>query len=156
MAEIERKWLVQQVPAEVEGGRWNVALLEQGYLAITDEVEVRVRRTDGGPARLTVKSSPALSRVEEELDLEDGAFDRLWPLTDGRRLVKHRYSREVQPGLVLELDVYDGDLDGLATLEVEFADEAAATAYAPPEWAGAEVTGQAAYANQALAAHGRP
>ena len=156
MAEIERKWLVEQVPAEVEGGRWNVALLEQGYLAITDDVEVRVRRFDGKHAKLTVKSSPALARVEEELDLEDRAFDRLWPLTEGRRVVKHRYSREVQPGLVLELDVYDGDLNGLATLEVEFADEAAAGAFTPPEWAGRDVTGEAAYANQALAVHGRP
>lgn len=156
MAEIERKWLVDEVPAEVEGGRWTVALLEQGYLAITDDVEVRVRRLDGGEARLTIKSSPALSRVEEELALEDGAFDRLWPLTEGRRLVKHRYSREVQPGLVLELDVYDGDLSGLATLEVEFADEAAAAAFVAPEWTSREVTGQAAYANQALAARGLP
>jgi adenylate cyclase len=156
MAEIERKWLVDELPSELEGGRWNVARLEQGYLAITDDVEVRVRRHDGAQARLTVKSSPALARVEEELDLPDGAFDRLWPLTEGRRLVKHRYSRETEPGVVLELDVYDGGLEGLATLEVEFADERAAAGFTPPDWVGREVTGDAAYANQTLAVDGRP
>jgi adenylate cyclase len=155
-AEIERKWLVERVPPEVEGGRWDTRKLEQGYLAVTDDVEVRVRRADGHDAWLTVKSSPALSRVEEELVLDAGAFDRLWPLTEGRRLVKHRYSREADRGVLLELDVYDGGLDGLAVLEVEFASEEAAGAFTPPDWAGREVTGDGAYANQSLALHGLP
>jgi CYTH domain-containing protein len=42
------------------------------------------------------------------------------------------------------------------TLEVEFADEARAHAFTAPDWVGAEVTGDKAYANQALAVHGRP
>ncbi|WCB92905.1 Inorganic triphosphatase [Baekduia alba] len=154
MAEIERKWLVRTLPSTLE--RWPSSRLEQGYLAITDDVEVRVRRFDGDAARLTVKSSPALSRVEEEMALEDGAFDRLWPLTEGRRLVKVRHTREDAPGVVFELDLYEDALDGLVTLEVEFADEAASERFAPPPWAGREVTGDKAYANQTLAVHGRP
>jgi adenylate cyclase len=155
-AEIERKWLVENVPPEVEGGRWDTRKLEQGYLALSDSAEVRLRRADGGPAWLTVKSAPGLSRVEEEVVLEDGAFERLWPLTEGRRLVKHRYSREADRGVVLELDVYEGGLEGLAVLEVEFASEEAAAGFTPPEWAGRELTGDRAYANQTLALHGRP
>src|SRR5262249_55227238 len=116
------------------------------------------RRKGGarGSATLTVKSSPALARVEEELALDGDAFERLWPLTEGRRVVKVRHSREVEPGVLLELDVYAGALTGLATLEVEFPGEEAARAWQPPAWAGPEVTGDAAYANQALALHGRP
>jgi CYTH domain-containing protein len=155
-AEIERKWVVQRVPPEVEGGRWDTRKLEQGYLAVTGDVEVRIRRADGGAAWLTVKSAPALTRTEEELVLEDGAFERLWPLTEGRRLVKHRYSREADRGVVLELDVYDGALDGLAVLEVEFPSQEAAAAFTAPDWVGAEVTGDRAYANQTLALHGLP
>jgi CYTH domain-containing protein len=153
MAEIERKLLVDAPPADLDA--WDAARLQQGYLAITDEVEVRVRRKDPGGAVLTVKSSPALSRVEEELVLDDDAFARLWPLTDGRRVVKTRHTRRVD-GVLLELDVYEGALEGLMTLEVEFADEAAAGAWAPPPWAGREVTGDKAYANQSLAVRGRP
>jgi adenylate cyclase len=155
-AEIERKLLVDELPEDLWD--WDAEQLEQGYVAITDEAEVRVRRHggEGGRARLTVKSAPGLRRVEEELGLEPAAFERLWPLTAGRRVVKVRHTREDAPGVVLELDLYAGPLDGLATLEVEFADEQAARAWTPPPWAGRDVTGDPAYANQALAVHGRP
>jgi adenylate cyclase len=152
--EIERKLLVEAPPEDLHA--WDAARLEQGYVAITDDAEVRVRREDGGSAVLTIKSAPGLARVEEELALDADAFARLWPLTEGRRVVKVRHRREAAPGVVLELDVYEGDLEGLMTLEVEFADEDAARAWTPPPWAGREVTGDKAYANQTLALHGRP
>jgi adenylate cyclase len=156
--EIERKFLVESVPDGIDGPEWSPARLEQGYVAITDEAEVRVRRSGGpgGGARLTVKSAPGLSRVEEELAIEPDAFERLWPLTEGRRVVKVRHSRELSPGVVLELDVYEGDLEGLVTLEVEFASEAAANGWTPPEWVARELTGDKAYANQTLAVEGLP
>jgi adenylate cyclase len=151
--EIERKLLVDELPGDLDA--WSAKRLEQGYLAITDEAEIRIRRA-GDEAWLTVKSSPGLSRVEEELSLDAAAFERLWPLTEGRRLVKVRHTREDAPGVVFELDVYEGALAGLATLEVEFASEEAAGAWTPPPWAGREVTGEKAYANQTLAVHGAP
>lgn len=156
-AEIERKLLVGTPPPDLQDGTWSASRLEQGYLAVTDDVEVRVRRVDGDAARLTVKSAPGLSRVEEELDLDPEAFKRLWPLTEGRRVVKTRWTRaDGDDGLFLELDVYEGSLTGLITLEVEFDDEDAATAWSPPPWAGREVTGEKAYANQSLALYGVP
>jgi adenylate cyclase len=151
--EIERKLLVDELPGDLDA--WSATRLEQGYLAITGEAEIRIRRA-GDDAWLTVKSSPGLSRVEEELTLEASAFERLWPLTEGRRLVKVRHTREDAPGVVFELDVYEGALRGLATLEVEFASEETARAWTPPPWAGREVTGDKAYANQTLAVHGAP
>jgi adenylate cyclase len=154
--EIERKWLVRELPEDL--GEWTAKELEQGYVAITDDAEVRVRRSGGpgGPARLTVKSAPGLRRIEEELELAPDAFERLWGLTGGRRLVKVRHAREPEPGVVLELDVYAGALEGLVTLEVEFSDEQTAEAWTPPPWVGRELTGDPAYANQALAVRGRP
>jgi CYTH domain-containing protein len=153
MPEIERKLLVEEVPS-LDG--WSAARLEQGYLAVTDDVEVRIRRSDGRDARITVKSAPGLSRVEEELELDAGAFERLWPLTEGRRVMKTRWSRDEGDGVVFELDVYEGSLRGLVVVEVEFASEEAARAWAPPPWAGREVTGEKAYANQSLALYGAP
>jgi adenylate cyclase len=154
--EIERKLLVDVDMLPEDLGAWRAQRLEQGYLAITGEVEIRIRRAGGRDARLTVKSSPGLSRAEEELPLDAEAFERLWPLTAGRRVVKVRHSREVAPGVVLELDVYEGALAGLATLEAEFASEDAARAWTPPPWAGRDVTGEKAYANQTLAVDGAP
>src|SRR3954452_25494907 len=121
MAEIERKWLVDELPADVEA--WAAIRIEQGYVAITDDVEVRVRRKDGRDAVVTIKSAPGLSRNEVEVQVDADAFAQLWPLTEGRRLVKVRHTREVSPGVGLELDVYDGDLQELSVLEVEFASE---------------------------------
>lgn len=155
-AEIERKFLVEEPPGDL--AQWPAERIEQGYVAITGQAEVRVRRRGGpsGAATLTVKSAPGLVRVEEELALDAAAFERLWRLTDGRRISKVRHVREVAPGVVLELDVYEERLAGLLTLEVEFDDEDAAAAWSPPPWIGAEVTGDAAYANQTLAVYGVP
>jgi adenylate cyclase len=155
MPEIERKLLVDELPS-LDDDTWTARRLEQGYLAVTDDVEVRIRRSDGVDARITVKSAPGLSRVEEELELDGDAFERLWPLTEGRRVVKTRWSRDDGDGVVLELDVYEGSLSGLVTLEAEFASEDAASAWTPPAWAGREVTGETAYANQSLALYGAP
>ena len=152
--EIERKYLVDTPPPDLATD-WAATRIEQGYLAITDDVEVRVRRR-GDTYALTVKSSPALARVEEELAIDAERFARLWRLTEGRRVVKTRHTRDAGDGLVYELDVYEGAVAGLMTLEVELPDEQAARAFVAPPWAGADVTGDPRYANQSLALRGRP
>jgi adenylate cyclase len=153
--EIERKFLVLAPPGDLD--RHPASAIEQGYVAIdADGTEVRIRRRDGA-AVLTVKSGGSLARVEEELVLDEGTFERLWPLTDGRRIEKVRHLIPAEtPGLVVELDVYGGDLDGLVVAEVEFGSEADAEAFAPPAWLGPEVTGDARFKNQRLAVDGRP
>jgi CYTH domain-containing protein len=150
--EIERKFLVDAPPADLAD--WAAQRIEQGYVAITADAEVRVRRR-GERATLTVKSAPGLRRVEVELPLEPAAFAQLWPLTEGRQLTKVRHVREVG-GVTLELDVYADALAGLITLEVEFDDEDAAGAWNPPDWVAGELTGDPAYANQTLATRGVP
>ena len=152
--EIERKFLVAEPPSDLE--RWPSTAIEQGYLAITDDrPEVRVRRR-GGRAFLTVKSGAGRVRVEEEIEIEPERFERLWPLTEGRRIEKTRYEIPAGDGLVIELDVYKGDLDGLMTAEVEFGSEAAADAYAAPDWLGPDITEDPRYKNQRLARDGAP
>jgi CYTH domain-containing protein len=150
--EIERKFLVDVRPPDLD--RHPSGRVEQGYVAIDDRAEVRVRRR-GDKLRLTVKSAPARTRVEEELELDEAGFESLWSLSDGRRIDKTRYEIPHE-GVTVELDVYHGDLDGLMTAEVEFGSEADSDAWEPPDWLGPEITGDARYANQALAVHGRP
>jgi adenylate cyclase len=153
--EIERKFLVEAPPGDL--GEHPSSALEQGYLAIdADGTEVRIRRRDGASI-LTVKSGGGLVRVEEELPIDDAVFERLWPLTEGRRIEKVRHLIPAgPPGLVIELDVYGGDLAGLVVAEIEFASEADAGAFAPPAWLGPDVTGDARFKNQRLAVDGRP
>jgi adenylate cyclase len=152
--EIERKFLVVEPPpdlAEHPGER-----IEQGYLAIApDGVEVRVRRR-AGQATLTVKSGPGQVRTEEELAIDARRFEALWQLTEGRRVSKTRHEIPLAEGAVAELDVYDGELDGLLTVEIEFASLEASERFVPPPWVGRELTGDKRYANQSLALEGPP
>ena len=149
--EVERKFLVADRPPLDEA---RVVEIEQGYLAVGAEGEVRLRRK-GDRRLLTVKRGAGLSREEAEVELAGDQFDALWPLSEGRRLRKRRH---VVPHdeLEIELDVYAGELDGLVVAEVEFESEDAARGFDPPEWLGDEVTGDEAYLNETLAVRGRP
>lgn len=152
--EIERKFLVAEVP-ELTGAE-SVAI-EQGYLATPDGdggAEVRLRRR-GDSLLLTIKGGSGEVRSEVELELDRERFESLWPLTEGRRVSKTRYL--IAHGeLTIELDRYRGELGGLLTAEVEFADLEASRRFQPPAWFGADVTGKEVYSNQRLATVGAP
>ena len=113
-------------------------------------------RRRGDQAYLTVKAGGGRVRVEEEIEIDADRFERLWPLTEGRRIEKTRYEIDAADGLVIELDVYTGALDGLVTAEVEFDSEEAADAFEPPGWLGEDVTEDLRYKNQRLARQGLP
>lgn len=151
--EIERKFLVSDAPGpgELGGGR----RIRQGYVALDGDVEVRVRLFDDG-ARLTVKAGAGLVRTEVEVPVGEHEGRQLWDHADGRRIDKVRYRRDLGAGLVAEIDVYQGALAGLCTVEVEFPDAARAAAFEPPAWFGRELTGDRRWSNAALACSGLP
>jgi CYTH domain-containing protein len=152
--ERERKFLVATPPEDID--RYPSSQIEQGYLVIGDDgSEARVRQR-AEQKWLTVKRGAGLVRQEEEVEISAEQFERLWPLTEGRRVSKTRYKISLADGLVLELDIYHGSLAGLVTAEVEFPDADAANRFVPPSWVGAEVTTVDAYKNRRLAIDGRP
>jgi CYTH domain-containing protein len=152
--EIERKYLVWEVPADLE--RYGRNPISQGYLAIEEGgTEVRVRRL-GYAAYLTAKSGHGRAREEQEIEITVQQFERMWPLTEGRRVEKTRYELPVSDGLTAELDVYHGELTGLVTAEIEFPDAAAADRFIAPGWFGPEVTEDDRYKNRRLATDGLP
>ncbi len=128
--------------------------IEQGYLAADAEAEVRVRRI-GAESFLTVKRGSGRDRLEEEVEITAVQLEALWPATEGRRLAKRRFYVPLD-GLTSEVDVYGGHLDGLITAEVEFDSVAESEGFHPPPWFGDEITGDARYANRALAEAGGP
>jgi len=91
-----------------------------------------------------------------EMAIEARRFEALWQLTEGRRVSKTRHEIPIADGAVAELDVYDGELDGLLTVEIEFGSLEASERFDPPPWVGRELTGDKRYANQSLALEGRP
>jgi CYTH domain-containing protein/CHAD domain-containing protein len=152
-AEIERKFLLSRAP---EGLRERPSVhIDQGYLAIGDEVEVRLRRA-GEKRLLTVKRGHGEVREEVEVGIGIDGFERLWPLTESRRVVKTRYLVPLTGRLEAEVDLFEGELAGLLVAEVEFGSERESRAFEPRSWLGEEVTGDDRYASQALAVHGIP
>jgi CYTH domain-containing protein/CHAD domain-containing protein len=151
VAEIERKFLIEEMP-RAESGQTEI---EQGYLALDERGEVRLRRA-GGELLLTAKTGHGEVREEVEVPIEPGAFEALWPLTAGRRVRKVRHYVPLREGLRAEVDVYAGELDGLRTAEIEFDSPEQAHRFEPPTWLGPELTGDGRYANQSLATSGLP
>jgi len=149
--EIERKFLLSK-PPDLEGTESDE--ISQGYLALGFEGEVRLRRR-GKKLVLTAKRGSGIARDEAEVELDQADFDRLWPLTEGRRLHKRRHLI-TQNELKVEVDVYEGELEGLVVAEIEFPSEEEARAFEPLDWIGEEVTGDERYLNETLATKGAP
>lgn len=148
--EIERKWRVSAVPDGLTGGK----ALRQGYLSTTPEGEVRLR-DKAGKLRLTVKQGRGLTRAEVEVEVSPEQFESLWPLTAHARIEKTRFEVPHGPHTI-EVDVFEGALAGLCVAEVEFADEATASAFQPPAWFGEDLTGRPGWSNADLAVQGVP
>lgn len=151
--ERERKFLVD--PDTVVDDMGEGVTLEQGYVALDGTTAVRVRRIGGSEGVLTLKAGTGATRTEVEWGVDDAQFAALWPLTEGRRLVKTRHDVAVG-AWTATLDVFGDALAGLRLVEVEFADDAAMVAFVPPAWFGREVTDDGRYTNASLAADGRP
>ena len=139
--EIERKFLVAN-----DGWREGAdkgRRLRQAYLAATDRAAIRVRIEDGVEAALTIKSAnPGLSRIEFEYALPLGDAETLTTLHQGSVLQKTRFQTK-HAGHDWEIDVYDGDNEGLVIAEVEL--ESEETEVELPTWVGREVTGEPRY-----------
>ena len=153
LVERERKFLIEIVPDDLD--RSDAVALRQGYLAADETRSVRVR--DAGPAgcTLTVKAGSGAERTELEWPVERREFDAAWVHTVGQRVEKTRH-RIPFGEYIVELDVFAGDLDGLAMAEVEFTSSDALRAFVPPVWFGREVTDDGRYTNASLALHGLP
>ena len=151
--EIEKKYLVTRIPPGI--GSSGGTFIEQGYLAVSaDGTEIRLRKKANRYFQ-TVKKGSGLVRTEVEIELAEAQFTALWPLTAGKRLSKYRH--EVPIGLhVCELDVFCGPLKGLVLAEVEFSSIEDSRQFAPPDWFGADVTGDGRFKNRHLALHGMP
>jgi CYTH domain-containing protein len=150
--EVERKFLVKDA-AWRDAVEDSIAIV-QFYLAISSERSIRVRISNGGSAKLTLKFGSDLQQRDE--------FEYPVPLADAREMLafaigtvirktRHHVRHE---NYLYEVDVFNGELDGLVVAELETADKVA-DALLPP-WLGEEVTGELRYSNASLALNGFP
>lgn len=147
--EIERKFLVKNLPKSLEN--YKLRIIEQGYLSTIPAI--RVRR-DNNDFYLTYKSGGiGISHEEANLPLTPESYYHLLKKSDGYIITKKRY--EIPHGkYVIELDIFENELEGLVIAEVEFPTEEEALSYLPPEWLGEDVTGNRNYTNSSLSQSG--
>jgi CHAD domain-containing protein/CYTH domain-containing protein len=150
MLEIERKFLLHRLPETAQAVPG--VEIEQGWLPGTRVVERwRKIRASGEPiCYRTVKSGQGLTRMELEEKTSRELFEHIWPLTEGRRVVKRR-RRVPAEGLTWEIDEF---LDReLVLAEVELPSQDATVEV--PDWLKPyvvrEVTGDPEYSNRKLA-----
>jgi CHAD domain-containing protein/CYTH domain-containing protein len=148
--EIERKFLLKDLPSalrdaasvEVRQGWLPGTVLQERLRCVAEPAGARYYRT--------VKSGTGVVRVEIEEETSAELFERLWPLTEGRRVLKRRYYRQGN-GLQWEVDVFVDRELVLAEVELPSAE----TRVELPGWLSEsvvrEVTGEPEYVNVNLA-----
>ena len=151
-SEIERKFLIDSLPREYN--KYPYKDIIQGYIVITDDTEVRIRKK-GDEYFQTVKTGKGLIRKETEIGVSREQFEALWPLTEKWRIEKKRYEINFE-GYLIELDIYSGQLADIIVAEVEFQSEAESCSFIPPAWFGREITDDEGFKNKNLALNGIP
>lgn len=147
--EIERKFLLcsdawrDQVHSQCH--------YRQGYLASNPSSSVRVR-VAGDKAYLNIKSATLdISRMEFEyqIPLAD-AEQLLTQLCQAPLIEKIRYLVNYA-GFTWEIDVFEGDNEGLVVAEIEL--DSPDQAFPQPDWVGEEVSDDPRYYNVRLVEH---
>jgi CYTH domain-containing protein len=129
--EIERKYLLERAPSRDVLATFGAVpiSIEQVYLAnVAGSDARRIRRlvsADGTHYRYTEKCRiRGIVREEREHEIDRATFERLLREADPARrpVAKVRHVFDYR-GRRLELDVFEGRLDGLVLLEIELDDE---------------------------------
>ena len=149
--EIERKFLTKHIPFDITV--YPCKQLSQAYISFSPTI--RIRQSDDAYI-LTVKGKGHLAREEFELPLIKADYDKLFEKTEGTPVVKKRYLVPVEGGYTAEVDVYEEELEGLMTTEVEFPSLEAAEGFMAPDWFGRDVSEEKAYKNTSLSLYGMP
>lgn len=141
--EIERKWLLKELPDIQEEKRVRIT---QGYISIHPEVRIRSYEVISGKDQghidylITVKGDGDLVREEVEKYITQDEFERLAKLI-GRPLIEKDYWKYRFYGYVLECAVVDpGTKDAFLYGEIEFPSEEKANAYIMPLEGAVDVT----------------
>ena len=146
--EIERKFRVAN--DDWRAMATSSSSLKQGYLSSSAEATVRVRLEDN-LGTVTIKSKTnGITRNEFEYAIPAQEAKELLMLCSGPLIEKIRY-RIPQENHTWEIDVFEGDNDGLIIAEIELTSED--DYFAKPQWLGEEVSGDSRYYNSNLATH---
>lgn len=152
--EIERKYAINQIPDNLE--QYQYKKIEQGYLCHNPILRIRKSNED---YYLTYKSKfgfekrsadSAIINNEVELPLTKEAYLSLRNKIDGNLVKKTRFLIPLDNNLTVELDRFEGMLEGLMFAEVEFPNETIANEFQAPSWLGRDLSSDKRFSNYQL------
>ncbi|MGG3283289.1 CYTH domain-containing protein [Paenibacillus solani] len=152
--EIERKYLLDAYPNTlIQEGIIKVEkeqLIEQTYLALDGDQELRVRKITDPHSGLveythTFKKGWGIAREEVEFTISEGLYDQVVKAHGAIPLTKRRVTAR-WGDTVIEIDDY-AQIDMLV-LEVEFSSIEAADSFVPPVWFGQDISTDKQYSNK--------
>ena len=156
VVERERRWLCRELPRE------RIVQTE----AITDlyvtGTRLRLREArpiDGGPPMLRLSRKAdvdARTRLIASIYLTEEEFALLAASLKGVRIKKLRHRLERLPGVVMAVDAFEAELDGLLIAEAEFETPELLAAFPKPDFATREVTDDPRFTGASLASNGLP
>lgn len=144
--EIERKFLIEQLPANLDLSIYPQKEIQQGYLSTSPVVRIR---KSNDKYILTYKGEGLLSREEHNLALTKESFEHLKSKIDGILIEKTRYVIPYMDKFI-ELDIFKNSLAPLMLAEIEFSSEEEALSSPVPTWFSREVTYEQTYHNSTL------
>ena len=157
--EIERKWLIDKdkIPYNLKDSNVEVFDIQQTYICFDPEMRVR-NYNNGESYEYTIKTNMTkngLVRDETNIDINKKQYDNLIIKKEGNTIHKTRYQFYENKQLVA-IDIFHGDLDGLAYMEIEFATIEESKKYKEPNWIKKDITDNINYKNGHLARYGIP
>lgn len=139
--EIERKFAVLKIPNDLE--KYEREEIEQGYLCI--KPTVRIRKSNNEYTlnykwkQKGLQEKVAIQNIEYTMPLTQENYEVLLNKIENHLIKKDRYKIPIENGLIVELDVFHGNLEGLIFAEVEFPNLEVAENFDKPDWLGKDL-----------------
>lgn len=154
--EIEKKWLIDKNNIKYDLSAAKVYEIEQTYINFSPEI--RVRRVNNSQYSFTLKknmSEDGMVRDEVDFLISEKEYNELITKKTGNTIFKTRY-KILKDEQIITIDIFKGDLEGLAYMEIEFANIEEANSFNTPDWVIKDVTDDIRYKNASLAQYGIP
>ena len=155
--EIEKKWLIYKDKIPYDLSNSEIIEIEQTYICFSPEIRVR-KINNGKEYTFAVKTnitSDGMIRDEIEDFITQEEYNNLMKKQEGNTIYKTRY-QFLDGDYLLAVDIFSGELEGLAYLEIEFENQEEADNFQTPNWVIKDVTSDLNYKNGHLARYGIP
>ena len=139
--EIERKFSILKMPEDLE--KYEKEEIEQGYLCIKPTVRIRQANNEYTLnykwKQKGLEEKIAIQNIEYTMPLTKENYEILLKKIENNLIKKDRYKIPIEDGLIVELDVFHGNLEGLIFAEVEFSNLDVAENFKKPDWLGKDL-----------------